>query len=254
MSFAYDKSSVLEDINIDILQDRFTVILGRNGSGKSTLLKIIAGLVTHTNGTVKIENKELYKLSNTERARLIGFLPQFHKPVFPFTVTDVVLTGRSGFSSLLPSEQDKQIALNAIERIEIMHLKDRAYTELSGGEQQLVMIARVLAQNPKIILLDEPTTHLDLFFQTHVLKILKSLTQEGFTIVAVMHDPNMAFLFGDDFLFVKEKHIITPEDTEHPWNDQFLSRVYQMPLKSVPTVNRALIIPNLNNTNTTSFR
>jgi iron complex transport system ATP-binding protein len=167
LSFAYNGSNVLEKINVDIEQCKLTCILGKNGSGKSTFLRILAGLIPYKTGLIKLMGQDNAKLSCTERSKNIGYLNQQHKAVFPFSVKDVVLTGRAGYIKFIPGEQDLKAADKAIERMNIQHLKNRIYTELSGGEQQLVMITRVLAQEPKILVLDEPTSHLDLIKETH---------------------------------------------------------------------------------------
>lgn len=246
LSFAYNGSHVLNEVNIDIEGGKLTFILGKNGGGKSTFLRILAGLLPYQTGDVHILGNDNSKLNYTERARIIGFLNQQHKAVFPFTVEEVVLTGRAGYINFIPKESDMQAAYNAIEKIGITHLRNRIYTELSGGEQQLVMIARVLAQNPKILLLDEPTSHLDFSNQSHLLALIKKLANEGLTIVAVLHDPNLAFLYGDDFLFVKDKQVIRSADNIDAWNTDFLRTIYHGNLEAIPYNGRALIVPFMN--------
>ena len=246
LSFAYNGSHVLNEVNTDIEAGKLTFILGKNGGGKSTFLRILAGLLPYQTGVVHIWGNDNSKLSYTERAKIIGFLNQQHKAVFPFTVEEVVLTGRAGYITFIPKESDKQAAYNAIEKIGITHLRNRIYTELSGGEQQLVMIARVLAQNPKILLLDEPTSHLDFSNQSHLLALLKKLANEGLTIVAVLHDPNLAFLYGDDFLFVKDKQVIRSADNIDAWNTDFLRTIYHYNIEAIPYNGRALLVPYMN--------
>ncbi|HOK50577.1 MAG: ABC transporter ATP-binding protein [Bacteroidales bacterium] len=246
LSFAYKGDYVLNGVNADIEMSKLTFILGKNGSGKSTFLRILAGLLPYQSGNVYILGNDNSKLSFAKRAKLIGFLGQQHKAVFPFTVEEVVLTGRAGYVNLIPKESDKQAAYNAIEKVGITHLQNRIYTELSGGEQQLVMIARVLAQNPKILLLDEPTSHLDFINQSHLLVLLKKLANEGLTIVAVLHDPNLAFLYGDDFLFVKDKQVIRSASNVDAWNVDFLRTIYHDKIETIPYNGRALLVPFLN--------
>jgi iron complex transport system ATP-binding protein len=245
ITFAYNDSVVLENAEVEIEARKLTFILGRNGSGKSTLLRIFAGLLRLQKGVVQIMGKDISGLSYTERSRLTGFLNQQHQAVFPFSVEEVVLTGRAGHINFLPGQSDREAAMEAIDRAGIMHLRNRNYTELSGGEQQLVMIARLLAQNPEILLLDEPTTHLDFSNQSHLLVLLKQLVTEGLTIVAVMHDPNMSFMFGDDFLFVKEKKVIRQGASLRPWDAGFLETIYHADIETIPYGGRAIIIPKL---------
>ncbi len=244
LSFAYDGIAVLQDVNVEIETGKLTFILGRNGSGKSTFLRILAGLIPLQHGNATFLGADSKSLSHIERSRIIGFLNQQHKPVFPFSVEDVVLTGRAGFVKFIPGKRDRHAVQVAMEKAGILHLKSRKYTELSGGEQQLVMIARVLAQEPEILLLDEPTSHLDFCNQSHLLALLKRLTCEGLTVVAVLHDPNLAFIYGDDFLFATGKQIIRSGDSMNAWDLSFLKTIYQGNLQTVPYNGRALLIPD----------
>ncbi len=246
LSFAYNGSHVLDNVNAFIEEGKLSFILGKNGSGKSTFLRILAGLLPYEMGDVHIFGNDTLKLSYAKRATIVGFLNQHHKAIFPFSVEDVVLTGRAGYVNFIPKKSDKQAASVAIEKIGISHLRNRVYTELSGGEQQLVMIARVLAQNPKVLLLDEPTTHLDLCNQSRVLELLRTLSNDGLTIVAVLHDPNLAFLYGDDFLFVKDKQLIRSEPSVNAWDVNFLKTIYHGNLEAISHNGRALVIPYIN--------
>ena len=244
LSFAYSGSVILRDVDIHIETGKLTFIMGQNGSGKSTFLKVLAGLLPYQKGSIKISGKESSELSFSERSKMTGFLNQSHKAVFPFSVGDVVLTGRAGFINYIPKKNDLEAAGQAMEKAGILHLINRNYAELSGGEQQLVMIARLLAQNPQILLLDEPTTHLDFTNQSHLLKLLKKLVEEGLTIIAVIHDPNLAFLFGDDFLFVKDKKVIRADESSAAWDIDFLKTIYRGNIQSIPYNGRALLVPS----------
>lgn len=208
LSFAYQGKTVLKDCTIQIPENQFTVVLGRNGSGKSTLLRLMAGLLPLQKGSVSIDSTDLKKLNARQRAGLIGFLPQKHRAVFPFKVDEVVLTGRAAHVRMIPSEKDRSIRDEAIEMLGIDHLKHRIYSELSGGEQQLVMIARALAQQPKILLLDEPFSHLDYNQQIKLLRLLKQLTGKAISIITVMHDPNLAFFYGDYFILLHHQQFV----------------------------------------------
>ena len=244
LSFSYKGNEVLHKVNIDIDQHKLTFVLGKNGSGKSTFLKLVAGLIPKQQGEINTFGTNFTQLPIAERAKLVGFLNQQHKAIFPFTVTDVVLTGRAAYIRYLPNSSDLKEAEQAMEKVGIFHLRNRNYAELSGGEQQMVMIARLLAQKPKMLLLDEPTSHLDLVNQSHLLNLLKNLVAEEITIVCVMHDPNLAFLFGDDFLFVREKTIV--RNTEKAWEKDFLKTIYHNNLETIPFNGKALVIPNFN--------
>ena len=145
------------------------------------------------------------------------------------------------FSTLAAHDLGGVAIRTAIERAGIAHLTERIYTELSGGEQQLVMIARVLAQQPKILLLDEPTSSLDFCNQIHVLTLLKKLSAEGITVICVLHDPNAAFQFGDEFVFLKDGAVFYPDNDSNIKSPNFLSSVFMMPLDIISIKDRTII-------------
>jgi iron complex transport system ATP-binding protein len=244
LSFTYDESNILDEVSTAFPSGSFSVLLGRNGSGKSTLFNIIAGLEKYQQGSVKLMGKERKQLSYKHCATILGFLPQFHKTVFPFKVKDVVITGRAAFSSYLPSKQDKMMVDQAIDELGILHLADKPYTELSGGERQLVMIARVLVQNPQIIMLDEPTNHLDLHYQTYVLDKLRLLARRGYTIITVMHDPNLAVLYGDQYFFMKEKKVFMTHEEPNVQIRHLFEELYDVKLIDVPVKNKTVVVPD----------
>jgi iron complex transport system ATP-binding protein len=229
--FSYPGKPVLQEVNLDIREGVFTVILGKNGSGKSTLLKLIAGMLTPERGRIEVMGKNVEKLSMGERAKLTGYLSQFHQPVFPFSAEEVVLTGRASYVFSLPKPKDRDIASEAIRKVGIEELRERPYTELSGGERQLVMIARVLAQEPKVILLDEPTAHLDLRHQIALTALMRSLCRErNVTAIAVTHDINLASLFCDRLMFFDGGKVRALGPPREVVNETVLREVYGVPV------------------------
>jgi iron complex transport system ATP-binding protein len=243
LTFAYDEQPVLRDISLEIAENRFTVILGRNGCGKSTLFKVLTGIESYRTGSVSVLGNDVAGMGSRQRAKWIGYLPQQHRPIFPFSVMDVVLTGRASHVALSPKKKDRMLAEGAIDRVGIRHLIDRPFTELSGGEQQMAMIARVLAQEPKVILLDEPTSHLDIFNQARILNLIRELVDAGLSVVAVLHDPNSAFIYADAFVFIREGRIEKLDPDRKPWDKSFLEHVYGSDLTTIPYGDRALVIP-----------
>jgi iron complex transport system ATP-binding protein len=244
LSFAFNGQQVLSSVSLDIRPGELTVLLGQNGSGKSTLLRLMAGILAYQEGSVKVDGQQVSRLTYRQRARIMAFLPQKHKAVFPFTVEEVVLTGRAAHVAYVPSRQDLEVAQEAIRTAGVEHLKHRYYTELSGGEQQLVMIARTLAQQPRIILLDEPVSHLDYNNQLRILGLLKKLAGKGITVVAVIHDPNLAFIFGQRFIYIhgRQAH---PVGEGKAWEHALVRDIFHEDMQTLEHEGLQLFVPRL---------
>ena len=195
VSFAYaSRRRVLDALSIAVEPGEFVGIIGPNGAGKSTLLKILAGVLRPSSGAALLFGTDLTRLSPRETARSLALVPQSTESMFPFSVAEVVLMGRHPYGSLLAfeGEEDRRIAQDAMERTDVAAFADRPFNELSGGERQLVVLARALAQRPKVLLLDEPTSALDLKHQAQIYGILSELVLCGLTVVVVTHDLNLA--------------------------------------------------------------
>jgi iron complex transport system ATP-binding protein len=232
LNWSYNERTVLHSVSLEIPPGTFAAILGRNGSGKSTLLRCMAGMLPVPPDTVFYGSHDIARRSYAERAGLLGYLPQFHEPVFPFRVEEVVLTGRAAQVLFTPSDRDRVHAQEAIHAVGIDHLRFRPYNELSGGERQLVMIARVLAQSPQIILLDEPLSHLDLCNQVHLIKLLKGLADRGTTIITVLHDPTLALTYCDRHIYLRGGSLYFPTDGAYA-DAEFLSDIYNTRLRVI---------------------
>lgn len=196
-AFRFGEHQVFGALNFDVYAGEVLTVLGPNGCGKSTLLRCIGGALALDEGTVRLGQVDLSSLDVRSRARKIAFLFQDHTPSFPFVVLDVVSMGRTPYLSSFgsPSRSDVALAEDALEQVGMSHLKTRPYTELSGGERQLVLLARTLVQQPAVILLDEPTAHLDFKNQVRSLNRIGALAGQGMTMIMTTHDPNHAFLF-----------------------------------------------------------
>jgi len=195
-SLGYAKRTVLSNISFEVEAGELLCLLGPNGVGKTTLFKSILGFIALKGGEITLGGQNIQHWSKPHLARAIGYVPQAHTPPFPYTVLDVVLMGRIAhlgpFSS--PSRNDVKIAEGSLDRLGVSFLKDRTYTEISGGERQMVLIARALTQTPRILILDEPTSNLDYGNQVRVLLQIKKLSEEGIAVVMTSHFPNHAFL------------------------------------------------------------
>jgi iron complex transport system ATP-binding protein len=204
-TFRYGEQTVFSAIDLDVFRGEVLTVLGPNGCGKSTLLRCIGGALSPAEGTVRFDDVDISSLDARARARKIGFLFQHHSPSFAFPVLDVVTMGRTPHLSLFgaPSPKDTVLAEEALDKVGMLHLRNRPYTELSGGERQLVLLARTLAQQPDVILLDEPTSHLDFKNQAQSLKTIGTLAAQGVTMIMTTHDPNHAFLLPGRVLMMK---------------------------------------------------
>jgi iron complex transport system ATP-binding protein len=198
LSCGYQGRAVLEDLNFDLMAGSVVALLGPNGSGKSTLLKTLSKTLPALGGEVFVEGDPLASLGYRELARRLAYVPQQETHVFAFTVREVVLMGRLPHSDRLrETAEDYRAAEAAMVAADCHHLADRPVTELSGGEGQRVLIARALAQETRLLLLDEPTAHLDVSHQVTVGRLLRDLAASGYAVLVAVHDLNWASTFAD---------------------------------------------------------
>ncbi len=243
LSFSYRDKAVLKGVSVDFKAGIFTAILGKNGSGKTTLLKVLAGLLPCKKGEVIVKGIDLSELKDSARAKIIGYLPQLHHPTFAFKVKDVVLTGRAPYVFTVPEPKDIEKADEALEKAGISYLSDRVYTELSGGERQMVMMARLLAQKADIMLLDEPLSHLDLPNQVKMLDVIKGLNKSGHTVIAVFHDPTTAFRYAKEVVFMKQGEVIFSGTPVDGLAEKRLRELYDIEVSIIHTDKGAVVVP-----------
>lgn len=242
LNFSYADKKVLKNLNISFEENKFSVLLGINGGGKSTLFKIIAGLLKDYQGDISIFGNNMLKMGYKDRAPLIGFLPQFHQSVFSFTVEEVLLTGRTAFSGFSIKKSDKEMALEIMNDLSILDLKDKAINQLSGGQQQITMIGRLLMQKPRILLLDEPTNHLDVYYQHYLMEKLKEYSSQGFTVISIMHNPTLAFQYADHYYYLHDGHAHTAIDPSIP-DIELLEAVYNMSFIEINKHGKRFVLP-----------
>ena len=199
LTIGYRDREVGRGLDVKLKQGEVLALLGPNGSGKTTLLKTLLGILTPLAGEPTIDGTPIGRLSAGERARRIAYVPQSHTPSFAFTVETIVLMGRTAHGNLFsaPSGADRAVAARALERFGIAALSTRPYTMISGGERQLVLLARALAQEPRFIVLDEPTASLDFGNQGKVLREMRALAASGHGVLFTTHDPNHALRAAD---------------------------------------------------------
>jgi iron complex transport system ATP-binding protein len=233
LSYSYGDLCVLKGLSFSVQQGDFFIIIGPNGSGKTTLLKCISGILQPRTGSLEILGTPFRNYSRRSLARSIALVPQTAPVDFPFTVTEVVLMGRSPHLGILGVEhqQDLDMARRAMDFTGIASLAHRKLDQLSGGERQRVMIARAICQEPKIILLDEPTASLDLAHQVRIMDLMEQLREEKrVTILMVSHDINLAALYGNCLMLLKEGRILSIGPPSGVLTFQTLEEAYGCPL------------------------
>ncbi len=253
VSFSYLNGFSLRHIDLTVERGEKVALIGPNGSGKTTLIKLAAGVLTPQHGEVLLDGASLKSLPRREIARRTAVVPQYFHMPFAFTVGEVVVLGRTPFIRALSGETERDIstARRAMELVGIEQLSSRTFNELSGGERQKAILAMALAQEPKLLLLDEPTAHLDINHQVEILELVNGLCREqGVTVVGAMHDLNLAALYFDRLVLLKEGTIFAEGSpsavlTERTIQDVFGASVHidQHPSAKVPHI---IILPKGN--------
>lgn len=223
---------LLEGLSFTLARGGTLCLLGPNGSGKSTLMRCILGLEKLGAGRVRVDGHDVATTSATQRARLMAYVPQGSAGVFPFTVYDVVLMGRSAHLRFMadPTEADHAAARDALARLRIGHLERRLYLQLSGGERQLVLLARALAQRSPLLVMDEPCTGLDIGHQVQVLQAMRSLAAEGYAVLLSTHLPEHAFALDAHVALLAERQLRGPAPAAAMLTAAELSRLYGTPV------------------------
>jgi iron complex transport system ATP-binding protein len=234
LSFAFQPGRpVLRSISFAIASDDVVFILGHNGCGKSTLFNCLSGVYVPQSGHVMLDGADLAHLSARQRARKIGLVPQNHAAAFPYTVQEMVLMGRAPYLGLFetPGREDYRLADDALVAVGLRALAARSYNELSGGERRLAMVARGLAQNPGILLLDEPDAYLDPRNQHIVLETVTQLARRGHTFVITSHAPNNALLYADRVILMQNGRVLADGQPEDVLTAELLTAAYNMPFE-----------------------
>lgn len=231
LNIGYGDKIILKNIDLHVDEGEFLAIIGPNGTGKSTLLKAITDSVDIKKGEITISGRDSSTISKRERARLIAVVPQEFNTDFEFSVFDIAAMGRNPhmYHRKISRQHELDIVQDAMMMTNTWKLRNRLFNELSGGEKQRVIIARAIAQQTRIILLDEPTSHLDIHQQLEVLELAKKLQAErNLTIVAVLHDINMASRFSDRIILLNEGEILAEGSPEEVISEKYLSQMYKM--------------------------
>ncbi len=239
LSFVYygtpSEKKVLNNISFKIDKGDFLSIIGPNGSGKTTLLKIIARLLIPTEGSVSLKNISYKDYNLKTFYKLVSYVPQKFYSVFPYSVFEIILMGRTPYFGLYGFESDKDISIveSMMQTLNIEDLRKKSINEISGGELQKVILARALAQDSEILLLDEPSTHLDLKHQIAIFNYLKKINEKGKTIISVSHDINLSALYSNRIIFLKEGTILKDGPTAEVFTEELIQKTFEIKSKIV---------------------
>lgn len=233
LSFAYHKKPVLQEVSLALDQGEVLCVLGPNGVGKSTLFRCILGLQRGYGGSVCLGGDEIRTLPPKEIARRIAYIPQSSAPIFRYSVFNSVLMGTTSQLSTLssPGKEQEEAANHALEVLGISHLRDRTAGSLSGGERQLMLIARALAQNSPLLVMDEPTASLDYGNAIRVMEMVRSLSERGYGVILSTHDPEQALRYGNRALVLGRGKVRAFGSPEAAITSELLSQVYNVPIR-----------------------
>lgn len=233
LSFSYGENQVLKDVSFQFDYGDFVSVIGPNGAGKSTLFKCLLGINKLKGGSILIDGKDISEYGQRELAKRVAYIPQFHAPAFNYSVMDMVLMGTTAQLGYKSSPGTKQIktAQSALEQLGIAHLRDRGFKNLSGGERQLVMIARAIAQKAKIMIMDEPTASLDFGNSVIVMKTMGKLAEDGYLIIQSTHDPNQAFMYSTKIIALSKGTVVKCATPREVVEDELISNLYDADIK-----------------------
>lgn len=235
----YGSKNIVENISVSIKSGEILCLLGPNGVGKTTFFKTILGFLKLKGGEILIDGENIQHYNKKKLAKLIGYVPQAHTPPFPFSVLDVVVMGRTAHLGTFatPTKKDVEMAEEALELLGVSFLKDRIYTEISGGERQMVLIARALTQEPKILVMDEPTSNLDFGNQIRVLEQINLLSKKGLGVIMTSHFPNHAFLCSTKVALMQKNNNFIVGDVDEVVTEENLKSAYGINVKITNTLN-----------------
>lgn len=236
LTYRYDKTKkLLEDVCLQIPDNSVVTILGKNGTGKTTFLNCLLGFINDYSGDITLFGKRQKDFSRKELAQVVGLVPQLSQISFDFTVEEFVLMGCNPTMNYfaVPGRSGNEAVEAALETLNITHLRNRFVNSLSGGERQLVYIARTLTQRPKIIVLDEPTSALDFGNIIKITDLITRLRNDGYTVILTCHDPDFPFLFHSHTVALLPDHSLLFGESDELLTDEVLSKIYEVPIKRI---------------------
>lgn len=247
LSFSYITRPVLKGVSFEAKEGQLLAVMGPNGVGKTTLFRCILGLNKRYSGNIEVDGVSIRNLSAKEQAHHITYIPQIHAQTFSYSVQDMVMMGAAHRISELavPGESEQKKAQNILDRLGIGHLAKRDFGHLSGGEQQLVLVARALIQDARTILMDEPTASLDYGNQTMVLQQARALANDGYTVLLSTHNPQHALWFADKALALYDGSVAAFGKPPEVLNEELIYRLYKVKADFIKTENGLMISPQI---------
>lgn len=244
ISYKNGNNEILKGLNIEFKKGQFYIIVGPNGSGKTTVLKTIIKNIVPSKGYIELEGNNLKNIKARNLASRLSYIPQNTNVDIEFTCYDLVMMSRNYKLKTFQSEskKDKDIVIDAMKKMEVLHLKDKAITEISGGEKQRVILARAIAQETSSIILDEPISNLDIKHQILVMEYLKKLREEGKTIITVLHDLNFALNYADYGILVSKGKVFSQGKIEDVITPKTIKEVYGVDSEIIKKNNKSFVI------------
>ncbi|MFW5987924.1 MAG: ABC transporter ATP-binding protein [bacterium] len=244
LCFAYKQKKILDKLDIEIKEGELTSITGPNGVGKSTLIKCMSNIYKLNSGVIYLGRDILDKKDSKKLAKMLGYVPQKEENNFSITAYEMILLGRKPYIKWKVKKSDKEIVNNLLKKLKIEHLAERDINTLSGGERQKVVIARALAQEPEILLLDEPTASLDLNHQVEVMKTLQKLAHEEKTsVVVVLHNLNLASRFSDKVFLMSKDGFYKVGEPEQVFTTENIKEIYNIEVEILKSSQGNHIVP-----------
>ncbi len=233
LKFSYGKKEILKGLDFEIKSSDIVSILGPNGCGKTTLLKLMLGFLKPSSGKIYFKGKDISKIDPKEYFQQVAYIPQIHESAFGYTVKDVVLMGRMPYKSLFSNfnKEDRTISSEALDILGISHLAEEIYTTLSGGQRQLVLIARAIAQQADVFIMDEPVNGLDFGNQYKLLQKIKELSKKDITFIKTSHYPDHVFFVSNEALFLNKGNLLVKGDPNEIINEDNIKKVYEIESK-----------------------
>jgi iron complex transport system ATP-binding protein len=245
LRFAYDgeRRPVVDGVSFRLGSGEVLAILGPNGAGKTTLLHILLGILRAQSGQIWLDGRELSTCTRSEISRVVGLVPQFEHVAFEYSVEEYVLMGRAPHLGMLelPTQDDDRLAVEALDQLGLLALRHRSMLELSGGERQMVVLARALAQQARLLLMDEPLAHLDLSNKGRILAVIRRLSEAGVAVVFTTHEPDMVQGVAHRLLLMREGQVVASGRTEAVLTSEALSQTYGVPIRVIDVEGVSLV-------------